>query len=388
MSEKVKTTLENEPQIDAIRCIECDAAVDTDDVYYCDEEPYCEQCCQRYIVTCERCGNDIHTSNSIHDDYTTLCADCYDSHYTRCNECNSIIHNDSAFYFNDNETPYCEDCYNDAEGEEDDCFLHEYSYKPDPIFYGDDSDRYFGVELEIDYGGQSRTNAERITNLANTSDTYIYIKTDGSLSEGLEIVTHPMTLQYHISKMPWLDIMNKALNMDYRSHKTDTCGLHIHLNRSYLSEYHDEQDKYISRILYFVEHHWEEMLRFSRRTEEQIQRWAKRYGLKSTDRPNDVLYNAKSANIGRYAAVNITNYDTIEFRLFRGTLRYNTLIATLQMVDAICDVAISFSDNELAQMSWSQFVSGLRYGKYPELITYLKERRLYVNEPVEAEEDL
>ena len=35
-------------------------------------------------------------------------------------------------------------------------------------------------------------------------------------------------------------------------------------------------------------------------------------------------------------------------------------------------------------LAWTTFVSGIRE---PELIQYLKERRLYVNEPVQEEED-
>ena len=76
---------------------------------------------------------------------------------------------------------------------------------------------------------------------------------------------------------------------------------------------------------------------------------------------------------------------TIEFRLFRGTLKYNTFIATLQFVDTICDVAISMSQNELEELSWSELVKMI---EYPELIQYLKERRLYINEEVTVEEDM
>ena len=74
--------------------------------------------------------------------------------------------------------------------------------------------------------------------------------------------------------------------------------------------------------------------------------------------------------------------------MFRGTLKYNTLIATLQMVDHICDVALFLSDEELRELSWTSFVGGLDIDKYPELITYLKERRLYVNDAVESEAEL
>ena len=87
----------------------------------------------------------------------------------------------------------------------------------------------------------------------------------------------------------------------------------------------------------------------------------------------------------RKLSYNLTNKNTIEFRIFRGTLKYNTLVATLQLLDRICDVALFMSDDELKAMSWTTFVSGCTQ---PELVQYLKERRLYVNEPVESEAEV
>ena len=60
-----------------------------------------------------------------------------------------------------------------------------------------------------------------------------------------------------------------------------------------------------------------------------------------------ILDKAKSGSNGRYVAVNLNNYHTIEFRLFRGTLKLNTFIATLQMVETICNAAFSMSEEEL-----------------------------------------
>ena len=93
----------------------------------------------------------------------------------------------------------------------------------------------------------------------------------------------------------------------------------------------------------------------------------------------------RPAFITAYTSVNLTNKNTIEFRIFRGTLKYNTLIATLQLLDRICDVALFMSDEELKAMSWTTFVSGCTQ---PELVQYLKERRLYVNEPIESEAEV
>jgi hypothetical protein len=177
--------------------------------------------------------------------------------------------------------------------------------------------------------------------------------------------------------------MKKAISQGYRSHQTTTCGLHVHVNRDSLGDSREEQDEVISRILFFVETHWAELLKFSRRSEYSMNRWAARYGFEKTGK--DILEKAKKGDNGRYAAVNLMNYSTIEFRLFRGTLKYNTLIAALELVDAICDLAIHLTDNGIAKMSWSEFVDAI---EAPELIQYLKERKLYINEDINTEEDL
>ena len=126
-----------------------------------------------------------------------------------------------------------------------------------------------------------------------------------------------MSLSFHEHDMPWKSILEKAIELGYRSHQTDTCGLHIHVNR--------------------------------------------------------------------YTCVNLSNRDTIGFRIFRGTLKLNTLIATLQLVDHICSLAMRLSDDEIRNLSWSGFVGSV---SEPELIQYLKERKLYINDPVESEVEL
>ena len=71
--------------------------------------------------------------------------------------------------------------------------------------------------------------------------------------------------------------------------------------------------------------------------------------------------------------------------MFRGTLKLNTLLATLQLVNRICDVAFTFSDEEVQELSWSDFVASITE---TELIQYLKERRLYINEEITSEEEM
>ena len=160
------------------------------------------------------------------------------------------------------------------------------------------------------------------------------------------------------------------------------CGRLIHCEDTYylddsdeplcLTCLEEEQEPAIARILYFVEKHWEELLKFSRRTPRQLERWAARYGYK--DRPQEILEHAKKgSHAGRYSCVNLENRATIEFRMFRGTLKLNSLLATLQMVDHICSVALHLSDGACKDLSWRTFVtvpwlltaSGLSFLKNP-----------------------
>ena len=269
------------------------------------------------------------------------------------------------------------------------CYIHGYGYKPEPRFCkcrNEKKVRYYGVELEIDRGGFEEDNAEELYDIANEDEEVLYIKSDGSLSEGMELVSHPCSLKYHRTRFPWEDIMHRAVRLGYRSHNTSTCGLHIHVGKAQLGDTIEEQEDVIGRILFFFESHWNELFNFSRRTVYAVDRWAARQGY--SDRPKDILDKAKKSSKGRYCCVNITNYATVEIRLFRGTLKYNTFIASLELVDEICRNAISLSDHEMHSQSWNDFVTNID-PDYTELIQYLKERRLYVNEPIDdAEEEL
>ena len=361
-----------------IYCSHCGALIAEDEDYEeVNGEIVCTDCFERHTTTCDRCGAVIWTTDSYGDEYTSLCRYCYENYYTRCSSCDALLHEDDAYHLDG--YAYCSECYHDEVDRNRS--IHDYGYKPEPIFYGDCS-RYFGVELEIDGAGKDSDNADELLAIANKDEECIYIKSDGSLDDGMELVTYPMSLDYH-KNFCWEAIMKKAISLGYRSHQTSTCGLHVHVNRDCLGENREEQDEVISRILYFIEHHWNEMLKFSRRTEYSMNRWAARYGFEKTGR--EILDKAKKGNNGRYAAVNLMNYATIEFRLFRGTLKYNTLIAALELVNEICDLAIHMTDDGIAKMSWSEFVGAI---EAPELIQYLKERKLYINEDINTEEDL
>ncbi len=356
-------------------CSHCGCILEESEGIELDDELLCDDCADEHTVTCDHCGERIWATDSICDERTTLCPCCFDDHYRRCEGCGRILHDDDVLWHND--LPYCAYCYDRLDTE-----IEEYGYKPDPIYYGDGT-RFFGVELEIDGAGKDDESAARIKKQTNIRCEHIYCKSDGSLDDGFEIVTHPMTLDYHMGCMYWADVLQEAVHLGYRSHMTNTCGLHVHVNRDAFGETREEQEKVIERILFFTELHWNELFTFSRRSPYSMNRWAARYGIEKTGK--QIFDKAKKGNVGRYAAINLCPYHTIEFRLFRGTLKLNTLYVTLQLVNKICDVALFMSEDEIAQKSWRDFVLTITEA---ELLQYLKERQLYVNDEVETEEDL
>lgn len=329
------------------------------------------------ILICSHCGRLIPAAENSGTEDNPLCERCCDDYYTTCEHCGRLILYADAYYERgdeDEEHPYCQDCYDQRQSSEG---IRDYYYKPDPIFYGK-GPRYFGVELEIDDAGEIDSNANAVMSVANEEAERIYCKHDGSLEDGFEIVSHPMSLDYHMNKMPWAEVIAKAEELGYTSHQAGTCGLHVHISRDAFGRTEAEQDEAVARVLYFFEKNWNELLIFSRRTQRQLDQWASRYGYK--DHPKEILDHVKKGRANRYTAVNLTNEDTIEFRMFRGTLKLNTFLATLQLLDRICDVALYLSDDEIKEIAWSTFASGC---KASELVQYLKERRLYVNEPIE-----
>lgn len=215
-----------------------------------DNQGLCPTCLSERTCICSHCGERIWLEDAQCDQHISLCQHCADTYYARCADCDRLVDLDELYYLDeDSYTGYCESCYHQqihGNG------VRSYCYKPLPIFYGA-GPRYLGVELEIDNGGESDQNANLIEMAANADHDHIYIKHDGSLNDGLEIVTHPMSMEYHRHEMPWKRIIHKAIDLGYTSHKPGTCGLHIHVNRDSLGYTSQQQENTIARVLFLVE---------------------------------------------------------------------------------------------------------------------------------------
>ena len=177
-------------------CTNCGDTFDIEELNVFDGEELCTACFEDETIVCEDCDTRVWLEDTVNVG-RTICQACFDNDYTTCENCGRAVHVDDAYYLDDQDYAYCQRCYDEIALNK---FIHDYSYKPDPIFYGN-AERYLGVELEIDGAGQDESNAEKLLDIANNSEKRIYIKHDGSLDSGMEIVSHPMTLDYHLNKM-------------------------------------------------------------------------------------------------------------------------------------------------------------------------------------------
>lgn len=336
-------------------CDLCGVLHRLDEGAYVDETSLCPECAENNVFRCKGCG-DFHlyrnmvqiegTDDFVRDNWRCLdCAEVYP-----CHDCGDY------FYLSDL-TRGCDGCYYCEDCAPEQSELQNYGYKPEPEFFGEPEALHMGVELEID----GSCDVSDFVSEAATPE--IYFKEDGSLTAGesVEIVSHPCTLEYH--KGLWDGIIGAAKSNGFTSHDAGTCGLHVHVDREYLGQFKTEQDYTTACIILLFDKFWNELVKFSRRTEYQLDRWCERTGLELTkadmtapEKVADKLQD-KAHNEGRYKAVNLQNRNTVEFRLFRGTLRRETFYATLELCHVIVDWCKTHRIPELAALTWGELIN-------------------------------
>jgi len=250
----------------------------------------------------------------------------------------------------------------------------------DYTFFGN-TDRntalHMGFELEVDLGEVDDNDDDdydaacracddctddlaRIALSTTNGDDFLHFEEDGSLDNGFEIITQPASVDFHIAQFApdglYTQLCDTCRSYGFKSHDAKTCGFHIHLDKEYFS---DCLDSASAKLLFLFERHWDNLMKFSRRRSD---RWCQRYESHAIAR---IIKDAKCGDIGRYYAVNLSNDNTIEIRLWRGTLNPATLLATIKLTARLAALAKETSAVKLAAMSWEDVL-----GDDPDILTY------------------
>ena len=252
--------------------------------------------------------------------------------------------------------------------------IYNYNFKPDPVFHFRTSevkhatkhnydllDRVltFGLELETDYveNGQDTSRYDYTEDL-DTLGLPIYCKDDGSLNYGAEIVTHPCSLNYLKYDFRFRAVQKTARKHSF-SGEVRTCGLHIHVGRRGLGDTDLDRRQTAAKLVLLADAVWDELVKFSRRDSYTIS-WARRPDIPAGTQAL-VTRALRAGGQGadheaRYTAVNLTNDNTVEFRVFQGTLDRDTILAAVELVDVMCRYAMTHTPAQCHHATWGKLM--------------------------------
>jgi Putative amidoligase enzyme len=374
-------------------CADCSASVPQDEITNRANRDLCESCADNYCL-CEQCDADIHTEDSClaytlsrqgRALETTVCNRCLDNNFFQCDDCSEYHENENAYsvrgrrdrticrgcyengdYFtcdacddirphdfiglsNDSGT-YCCDCR-----QEDESVIQDYSTRTPRRFFGK-APFYFGVELEVEnVSGDKESKAEKILQTPGMEQDFIIVKNDGSLSDGFEIVTCPADYSTQVEN--WHKIFDN-LPSGLKSFNTTTCGLHVHCSREPLSELQ------IAKIVCFTN---------ANANREFVECIAGRTAGKWAQYHEKKLADGIKRNDSRYEAINLQNAKTIEFRIFKGTLKRESLFKAIEFCAALIAFTAPAGMDLINSLNRRAFVSFVHSNKktYPHLSAFI-----------------
>lgn len=244
-------------------------------------------------------------------------------------------------------------------------YIHQFNYVPKYIKHfmpGESEDTTLLLGAEIEVGGNNNISSDNDKNstvkkciqIMNGSDSdeenLIYSTHDSTVQ--IEFDTMPCSLEFHKNKMNYREMFEYLDKEGYKGHDCETAGLHIHANRSYLGKSRISQELVISKILYILEKFNDEICVIARRDND----YSEFAGEKQNEDSIVELY-GKYKDKGKRAALNLQHKDTIEFRMFKSTLKYETFILTLEFVKDIIDYSKSVDIEEIELAKWSDLMN-------------------------------
>jgi len=276
-------------------------------------------------------------------------------------------------------TGLCHECYVDSKLRSKKAEIHGHTFKVPLIFASTTPpvDAPFGLEIEVDDGHHSDALMEYLEGLKEM----LRLKSDGSLNDGFEIVTLPATLDFHRNILPYEEMFRRLHADGYTSNDNSTCGLHIHVGRTAFGKTPRSQNPAIGRLIWIFESFKSQISIFSRR---KSFTYCNFYGFNPTSTPSAMLNAARRENGrdyrgNRYKAINLQNAGTVEVRIFKGSLKTSTVLASIEL----CDYAAKYvtklhkKDEEYTPaLTWQKFTSEIKSTEYPNLRNYLQKKRL------------
>lgn len=333
------------------------------------DQRVCQRCYSRYVecVFCERAvfGYDVARTPDNND---PSCPPCYSARYVLCDHCGNHYSNDwdecGCDESRDARGCTCSVCLDEREEMPDSPgYINNYSYKPNTVFHGEGK-LFFGMEIEVTTPYSAVR--ERAADVQNAFGDLVYLKEDGSISRGFEIVTHPMSYAWAMENVPWDRwgfLEHQGVGAD------DSTGIHIH----------------VSRAGFAGPAHTYRWLQFFYRSQRQVEKIARRRGSnyarfgnsqrqmhilaakgeqarcgRCYDCRNGGSYCSERYGFERYSAINCQNRHTFEVRVFASTVKANEIQAALGLVSASVEYTRGINSSAILRdgaWDWNAFAS-------------------------------
>lgn len=346
--------------------------------------------CPAAMIECDDCDM-THARGG--DCPREFCANCDDYHDRDrwgnaecpgwyCDDCNgSHPHGENC------PQPYCSDCDSNMPRDHE-CssgLLEDYSYTPDLQFMGE-GPSFYGMEFEVSAYGSAL--AEAVSG-ANHHDV-LYFKEDGSV-EGFEMVTHPMTFEWAMENFPWhvlADFRRAGCEIDESEN-----GIHVHVSRAafagtahqyrWIKFLYRNQDlsqavarRHSGQWAGFSRHH-----RMGQGAHLKMRKLRDAYYRGDRAVYDRYIQAASDDSTGdRYSAVNCTNADTFEVRIFASTLDATEAQSALQFVAATVEYTRTLTSHQVIresgwdEIAFTEWLHG-QDGKYDSLLQVMEATR-------------
>jgi hypothetical protein len=287
----------------------------------------CKHCAEKDIVACPRCGKDS-----------------YAKHMRRVP-------------WGGNNVILCKDC------QEDMIVVKRYNYTPVPKFLTAKAEPVrrealnYGVEIEMEYNNGTRDlNSVGRDILDWWGGNDMYIKHDGSLDCGFELVSHPFTWSHYLAnKNKWTDyllyIRDLGMNATYYSSHRDTytCGFHTHMSQAAFTPVH---------LYKFVQFFYKNSARalITGIAERDHNQYARFEGV-DLSQAAQMCKDKQNPSGQRYSAINMMgghaheqgggDCSTVEVRIFKGDLEPYIFHKNLEFLQSVFEFSSMNSPKEM-----------------------------------------
>jgi len=301
----------------------------------------CKRCAEENTCECTSCKVKLlrGAGRRVNNEY--LCRACFAKLSVECPLCETFKLREDMVWFDLENPPLliCKECrYKKV--------ILPYTHKPKPRFLSTKEDgaypTFFGIELEVACKElEAGEVAQRFTKeFRNKVDKIFYLKFDRSIGNGFEIVTHPMSFSY-LRKELYIRPILEWLSQYVYEDGNGVCGIHVHIDKRQFYTNNEEDSReimlrnsvFLQKLLIFFYTNYDRIIMFSRRPNRE---WTDRNCYKLKKERTLMLLQGRGTE-DRHACVNINNRNTIEIRVFNGTINFDLFMNFLRFTNYLIE---------------------------------------------------